>query len=200
MKTSGQTQKLSHFHPRGARTESTLQSVAYFITLLRCSVLAIAGFGYALFQCYVKPSREVLLNRLVLSAAFVLWAVEQLIPPGRLALFFDDTVIAGFVLDLLWIVRGQRKAEGIPCVTSLSSGVERVKCPEKRESVRVKCCQGAAFGEIAPVKSGSRRLDWERPSAEQARQRGLFRRDRPFHRSQLDLAAGELQQSCHGPP
>jgi hypothetical protein len=75
---------------------------------LRCLVLGLAGFGYALFQCYVRPPREIALKRLVLAAAFVLWAVEQLIPPGRLTLFLDDAVIAGFVLDVVWMVKSQR--------------------------------------------------------------------------------------------
>jgi len=105
-------------------------------TYLRCFVLAVSGFGYALLQCYIRPSRGILLKRLVLAAAFVLWAVEQLIPPGRLTLFLDDAVIAGFVLDLIWIIQGQRKAGSRPFVTSLSIGVEGVEGTGKRESLR----------------------------------------------------------------
>ena len=74
-------------------------------TYLKCLVLALAGFGYALFQFYVRPSREILLKRLTLATAFVLWAAEQLVPPGRLTRFLDDMVIAAFVLDLFWIIQ-----------------------------------------------------------------------------------------------
>ena len=77
-------------------------------TYLRSLVLALAGFGYALFQLYVRPSREILLKRLVLAAAFVLWAAEQLVPPGRLTLLLDDAAIAAFVLDLFWVIQEQR--------------------------------------------------------------------------------------------
>jgi hypothetical protein len=77
-------------------------------TYLRSLVLASAGFGYAFSQFYVKPSREILLKRLVLATAFLLWAAEQLVPPGRLTLLLDDTVIAAFVLDLFWIIQDQR--------------------------------------------------------------------------------------------
>jgi hypothetical protein len=98
-----------------------------FHTYVRSLVLAVSGFGYALFQSYIKPSREILLKRLVLAAAFVLWALDQLIPPGRLTLFLDDTIIAGFVLDLIWIVQGQWKAGNRPFVTRLSGDVEQRK-------------------------------------------------------------------------
>ena len=77
-------------------------------TYLRSLVLALAGFGYAIFQFYVRPPREILLKRLVLATAFVLWAVEQLVPPGRLTLLLDDTVIAAFILDLFWVIQDQR--------------------------------------------------------------------------------------------
>ena len=77
-------------------------------TYLRFVVLALAGFGYALFQFYARPSPEILLKRLVLATGFVLWAAEQLVPPGRLTLFLGDMVIAAFVLDLFWIIQDQR--------------------------------------------------------------------------------------------
>jgi len=104
---------------------------------LRSLVLALAGFGYASFQCFSRPSREILLKRLVLAAAFVLWAVEQLITPGRLTLALDDTVIAGFVLDLIWLIQDQWKAGGKPLVTSLPGSVEGPEGQGKREPSRV---------------------------------------------------------------
>jgi hypothetical protein len=115
----------------------TLFATPELHTYLRCLVLALSGFGYALFQFYVRPPREILLKRLVIALAFVLWAIEQLIPPGRLTLFLDDTVIGGFVLDLIWMIQGQRKAGSRLFVTSLSRGTEGLETPEKRESLRV---------------------------------------------------------------
>jgi hypothetical protein len=73
--------------------------------------LALAGLGYTLLQVYLKPPRLILLKRMVLAAAFLLWAVVQLLSPGRLAVFLGDAVIAAFVLDLFWIVQDQGQSE-----------------------------------------------------------------------------------------
>jgi hypothetical protein len=37
-----------------------------------------------------------------------LWAVVQVLPSGRLAVFLGDTVIAAYVLDLFWMMQDQR--------------------------------------------------------------------------------------------
>ncbi len=103
---------------------------------LRCLVLGAAGLGYALFQCRTRPSRETVLKRLVLAAAFVLWAAEQLIPQKRLTLFLDDAVIAAFVLDLIWIIQGEIKAGGRSFVTSVPDSVEGLETQERKASLR----------------------------------------------------------------
>jgi hypothetical protein len=69
--------------------------------------LALAGAGYTLLQVHLKPARAIFLKRLVLAAAFVLWAIVQLLAPGRLALFLGDAVIAAYVLDLFWMMQDQ---------------------------------------------------------------------------------------------
>jgi hypothetical protein len=71
--------------------------------------LALAGIGYALFQIQLRPSRAVLLKRLLLAAAFVFWAIDQIMPAGRVAAFIGDAVIAAYVLDLFWMLRDQQK-------------------------------------------------------------------------------------------
>jgi hypothetical protein len=73
--------------------------------------LALAGLGYTLLQFRLKPSRGLLLKRLLLAAAFLLWAVVQLLPEGRLSLFLGDAVIAAYVLDLFWMMRDQQRGE-----------------------------------------------------------------------------------------
>ena len=70
--------------------------------------LALAGLGYTLLQIRLKPSRRLLLKRLLLAAAFLLWAVVQLLPFGKLAVFLGDAVIAAYVLDLFWMMQDQR--------------------------------------------------------------------------------------------
>ena len=71
--------------------------------------LALAGIGYALFQIQLRPPRAMLLKRLLLAAAFVFWAIDQIMPAGRLAVFIGDAVIAAYVLDLFWMLRDQQK-------------------------------------------------------------------------------------------
>jgi hypothetical protein len=69
--------------------------------------LAIAGAGYAILQFRVRPPRGMLLKRLLLAATFVLWAVDQLLPPGWFATWIGDAVIAAYVLDLYWLTQEQ---------------------------------------------------------------------------------------------
>ena len=73
--------------------------------------LALAGLAYIVLQVRLRPSRHLLLKRLLLAAAFLLWAVVQLLPPGRLSLFLGDAVIAAYVLDLFWMMQDQRRGE-----------------------------------------------------------------------------------------
>lgn len=73
--------------------------------------LALAGLGYTLLQFRLRPSRHIFLRRLLLGAAFLLWAVVQLLPAGRLEVFLGDAVIAAYVLDLFWMMRDQRRGE-----------------------------------------------------------------------------------------
>ena len=69
--------------------------------------LAMAGIGYAILQWRSRPPRETLLKRLLLAATFVIWAVDQLLPPGWLATFIGDVVVAAYVLDLFWLSQEQ---------------------------------------------------------------------------------------------
>jgi len=73
--------------------------------------LALAGLGYILLQLRLKPARHIFLRRLLLAAAFLLWAVVQWLPPGRLGVFLGDAVIAAYVLDLFWMMQDQRRGE-----------------------------------------------------------------------------------------
>jgi len=70
--------------------------------------LALAGMGYALLQVQLKPPVRTLLKRLLLAAAFVLWAIDIQLPGGRIAVFIGDVVIAAYVADLFWMIRDQQ--------------------------------------------------------------------------------------------
>jgi len=72
--------------------------------------LALAGIGYAILQLRAGPPRGTLFKRLLLAATFVIWAVDQLLPPGRLATLIGDLVIAAYVLDLFWLSQEQTSA------------------------------------------------------------------------------------------
>jgi hypothetical protein len=78
---------------------------------LSSAPLVLAGLGYTLLQIGLRPPRLVLLKRLVLAASFLMWAVVQLLSPGRIAVFLGDAVIAAYVLDLYWMMQDQRQTE-----------------------------------------------------------------------------------------
>jgi hypothetical protein len=69
--------------------------------------LAIAGIGYATLQLLRRPPLETMLKRLLLAATFVLWAIDQLLPSGKVATFIGDVVIAAYILDLYWLIQEQ---------------------------------------------------------------------------------------------
>jgi uncharacterized membrane protein YedE/YeeE len=71
--------------------------------------LALAALGYALLQLQVRPPRAVLMKRMLLAAAFLLWAIDQIMPAGRVAVFIGDAVIAAYVVDLFWMLRDQEQ-------------------------------------------------------------------------------------------
>jgi hypothetical protein len=78
--------------------------------------LALGGIAFGVLQVILKPTRGILFRRLLLAAAFVAWAVDQLLPVGYLATAVGDAVISAYVLDLYWMMRGEqevRKTESI---------------------------------------------------------------------------------------
>jgi hypothetical protein len=86
--------------------------------------LATAGIGYAMLQLRARPQRGnlfsgQLLKRLLLAATFVIWAVDQLLPSGRLATLVGDAVIAAYVVDLSWLSEEQALSR---CSTDRGSG------------------------------------------------------------------------------
>lgn len=88
--------------------------------------LAMAGVGYAVLQLRVGPPRGILFKRLLLAATFVIWAVDQLLPSGRLATLIGDVVIAAYVLDLFWLSQEQARDVLPPASPRPASLTERV--------------------------------------------------------------------------
>lgn len=88
---------LSHLQFTSARAHAWLSSLA----------LALAGVAYTVLQIRLRPSRRTLVRRLLLAGTFILWAIDQILPSGRLAMVIGDVVVSAFVLDLLWIAQEQ---------------------------------------------------------------------------------------------
>lgn len=79
-------------------------------TVLSSLPLALIGIAYAILQIRAKPDPATLAKRLLLAGTFVLWAVDQFLPPGRLATVVGDFVVSAYVIDLYWIIQEQRNA------------------------------------------------------------------------------------------
>jgi len=69
--------------------------------------LALMGVAYAVLQIRLRPGRQTLMKRLLLAAAFIFWAIDQLLPAGPIATFMGDAVVSAYVLDLFWIIQEQ---------------------------------------------------------------------------------------------
>jgi hypothetical protein len=72
--------------------------------------LALAGLAFAILQIRLKPDGVTLAKRLLLASAFILWAIDQLLPPGLLATIIGDAVISAYVLDLYWMMQEQTES------------------------------------------------------------------------------------------
>jgi len=62
--------------------------------------LALIAASYLAYQAHARPSRAGLLRAIVLAAAFLCWAENQLLGEGRLSTLFNDLAIGLFVLDV----------------------------------------------------------------------------------------------------
>jgi hypothetical protein len=72
--------------------------------------LALVGIAYVGLQLRLKPGRRTMFRRLLLAATFLLWAIDQVLPPGRLAMLIGDLVVSAYVLDLYWMIKEQEAA------------------------------------------------------------------------------------------
>lgn len=77
---------------------------------LSAAPLLLSGFGLAGAQWVLKPPFGVVLKRLILSAAFILWGIVQLLPASDLSVELGNLVITLYVVDLVLIVRDELRA------------------------------------------------------------------------------------------
>jgi len=65
--------------------------------------LLFIGAASAGFQALLRPKPLDLFKALIVSLAFILWGVDQLLPSGRVATTLGDVVITLYVIDLAWV-------------------------------------------------------------------------------------------------
>jgi hypothetical protein len=78
-------------------------------TLKSAVPLILIGIAFASLQFVLPRTRAQILLGLMVSAAFILWGVEQFVPNPAIAAFMDDIVVLLFVLDLSIVIHGHLK-------------------------------------------------------------------------------------------
>jgi hypothetical protein len=66
--------------------------------------LLLIGAAYLGFQALLRPKPLDLFKALIVSSAFILWGVDQLLPGGWVATILGDVVITLYVLDVGWMM------------------------------------------------------------------------------------------------
>ena len=73
--------------------------------------LLFIGISYICLQPLTRPGRTELVQRMLLGCAFILWGIDQILPPGRATTVIGDVVITLYVLDLGAIIREHLRKE-----------------------------------------------------------------------------------------
>jgi hypothetical protein len=68
--------------------------------------LAMIALAYLIYQIAHRPARLELAKAILLAAAFLFWAANQLWPGLPKATLFNDIAIALFILDVFWVMVG----------------------------------------------------------------------------------------------
>jgi hypothetical protein len=66
--------------------------------------LLLIGAASLGFLMLTRPKPLDLFKALLVSSAFILWGVDQMLPSGRLATTVGDVVIVLYVIDLGWVM------------------------------------------------------------------------------------------------
>lgn len=77
---------------------------------LSAAPLLLTGLGLAAAQWVLKPPFHVVLKRLMLSAAFILWGIVQLMPVNDLSVELGNLVITLYVVELALMVHDELRA------------------------------------------------------------------------------------------
>ena len=68
--------------------------------------LAMIAIAYLVYQAAHRPALTELVKAILLAAAFLFWAANQLWPDLRQATLFNDIAIALFVFDVFLVIVG----------------------------------------------------------------------------------------------
>ncbi|GAC1372497.1 MAG: hypothetical protein NVS2B12_30760 [Ktedonobacteraceae bacterium] len=71
---------------------------------LSAAPLLFIGVAYLGFQAIIRPTPLDLFKALIVSTAFILWGIDQLLPAGWFATTLGDVVIMLYVIDLGWVL------------------------------------------------------------------------------------------------
>jgi hypothetical protein len=74
--------------------------------------LLLIGLAALGFQFVIRPSLLDLFKAMIVSLAFLLWGIDQLLPAGWLATTVGDLVIVLYVIDLGWMMVDRLKQQG----------------------------------------------------------------------------------------
>jgi RsiW-degrading membrane proteinase PrsW (M82 family) len=82
-------------------------SLAFSVPAISAVPLFLAGASFLVAQRFAQASWAELLKNLILGAAFLLWAVIQLLPKNAMSRRLGNLVIALYVLDIAWATLGK---------------------------------------------------------------------------------------------
>ncbi len=74
--------------------------------------LLLIGVASLCFQVVIRPTPLDLFKACIVSAAFILWGIDQLLPTGWVATTLGDIVIILYVIDLGWMMVDRLKQQG----------------------------------------------------------------------------------------
>ncbi len=78
---------------------------------LSAAPLLLVGTAYLTFQVLIRAQFLDLFKALIVSCAFILWGVDQLLPSGWFATTLGDIVIVLYVIDLGWMMMDRLKQQ-----------------------------------------------------------------------------------------
>lgn len=101
--------------------------------LLAAFALAMIAVAYLIYQIAHRPAPMELVKAILLAAAFLFWAANQLWPNLPQAMLFNDAAIGLFVLDVFLVIAGWPPA--VADGSFAETGSERCRCEQC-------CCVG----------------------------------------------------------